>query len=444
MSETVQVRERNAKATVIADHALAFAMHVGAQLTKAPRYWSVQRDTWMTEFVKLEGNDLLAGAVSTMAAKIAATSWYVEGPLLLAELARKQLLTWSQFGLGWNKMVTSWVESYLDRDIGGAVEKLRASRTDMDGPALGYAHLDESKLAPTNDPEWPYEYNNGTKWVKMHRSWIATIVDMPNTADRYKGVGFCSVSRTLGTASILMDLVRYKREKLSDLPPAGILLLNNLSPEEWGDILANYDARQRNQGNTTWRDIMTVFGYDPAYPLSADMINFSELWENFSEEESTRLAIYSFALGFRTDPREFWPVSAGPLGTATEAEVQSKKAEGKGVGIIYGVIEEELNAPTALPEGVSFHFDFVDDEHDLRDAEIKQAHAEWIHRLWDPSNVTSDGIITTEQAQALLVRHKIIPADILGLTVDLGRLYNTRVYGPQVRLYRDGFCQRRL
>jgi hypothetical protein len=442
MAETVQTKERNAKATVIADHALAFAMHIGATLTEAPRYWSVHRDTWMTEFVKREGNDLLAGAVSTMAAKIAATSWYVEGPLLLAELARKQLLDWSNFGAGWNKMVTPWVESYLDRDFGGVVEKLRTSRSDVEGPALGYAHLDESKCAPTSDPEWPIEYDNGTKWIKLHRSWVAPIVDMPNTAHRYKGVGFCSVSRTLGTASILMDLVRYKRERLSDLPPAGILLINNLSPEEWGDITDNYDARQRNEGNTTWRDIMTVFGYDPAYPLSAEMLNFSELWENFSEEESTRLAIYSFALGFRTDPREFWPVSAGPLGTATEAEVQARKAKGKGVGIIYTEIEHELNAPSALPEGVTFRFDFDEAEDDLLAADIRDKHTQWIKRLWEPSAATQQGIISTEQAQALLVRHRLVPADVLGLGLDHGRIYNTR-YGPHVRAHRDGFVEKR-
>lgn len=457
MSEPSTVQQKNNPNGIIStDHALAFALNVGATLTNAPRYWSVTRDTWMSNFVHKEGNDLLAGAVTTMAAKVAATPWYLEGPMVLVEMARKQLLHWSDFHKGWNSLVTKWTTSYLTRDFGGAIELLRANRSDKEGPALGYAHLDESKCRPTSDPEYPVAYNNGDKWVKLHRSWVGQIVDMPNPNDSYLGVGFCSVSRTLGTASILLDLVRYKREKLSDLPPAGLLLINNLSQEEWEDITVRYDARQRNEGNTTWRDILTVFGYDPAYQLSAEMISFSELWDNFSEEEATRLAIYTFALGFRTDPREFWPVSAGPLGTATEAEVQAKKAKGKGVGIIYSAIEEVLNGPDALPEGVTFHFDFQDDEEDLRNAQIKDKHTQWIRRLWEGRNpgtgmsvgegveqVASDGgIITTEQAQALLVRHRIVPADILGLTVDHGRVYNQRAYGPYVRVHRDGFVER--
>lgn len=466
MSEanSVQKLDKSSAGLIVTDHVLAFALNVGATLTKAPRYWSRSRDDWMARFVHKEGNDLLAGAISTMAAKVAATPWYVEGPLVLAEMVRKQLLNWSDFNQGWNSFVTKWVTSYLNRDFGGVVENLRASRSDKEGPALGYAHLDESKCLPTGDPEYPIAYNQGERWVKMHHSWVSHIVDMPSPDDDLRGVGFCSVSRTLSTASILLDLVRYKREKLSDLPPAGLLMINNLSPEEWDDIITKYDARQKNQGNTTWRDLMTVFGYDPAYPLSAELLSFSELWENFSEEESTRLAIYSFALGFRTDPREFWPVSAGPLGTATEAEVQARKAVGKGTGIIYAAIEEKLNGPNALPEGVTFHFDFQDDEQDMRDAEIKNRHAQWIRRLWEgrnpgTSNVAQGGvssvdtpelapqvggIITTEQAQALLVRHRIVPADILGLTMDTGRLYNQRAYGPQVRVHRSGAVTRRL
>jgi hypothetical protein len=202
---------------------------------------------------------------------------------------------------------------------------------------------------------------------------------------------------------------------------------------------------------------MTVFGYDPAYQLNAEFLSFSELWDNFDEETATRLAIYTFALGFRTDPREFWPVSAGPLGTATEAEVQARKAKGKGVGIIYAAIEEVLNGPDALPEGVTFRFDFQEDEDDLRDAEIKDRHTQWIRRLWEGRNPGSGlaanmpaedgeenvgGIITTEQAQALLVRHRIVPADILGLSLDRGREYSTRAFGPYVRTYRDGFVER--
>jgi hypothetical protein len=84
-------------------------------------------------------------------------------------------------------------------------------------------------------------------------------------------VGFCAVSRALTVARILMDIARYEREKLSDLPPAGLLLLNNLSQQQWGDLQKQYDTRQQQRGNTVWRQVMVAFGLDPSVPLSAEV-----------------------------------------------------------------------------------------------------------------------------------------------------------------------------
>lgn len=471
-----------------------FTMMAIGSLTKAPPWWSMQRDDWLVKFVKQEGNDLLAGAVSTVTAKIVANSWYVEGPLLLATAARNMLLFQSDFGRGWGSLIQKWVQAYLCRDAGGMIELARANRTDYTGPALGFHHIDESKMIPTGDPEHPFEYLRASKdsqgVVKMHRSQVCHIVDMASGKDSDRGVGFCSTSRALATAHILMDVVRYKRERLSDLMPSGLLLINNLGKTQWEDMTENYDARQHNQGNKVWRDVMVALGVDPAYPIQADYLEFSQLPEGYSEKEATEVAIYTFALAFREDPREFWPVSSGPLGTATEAELQARSARIKGEGIICTAIERQLNRPEALPEQVKFHFDYQDDEQDKLAAEINNIKTQYIRRLWEPAKMlgaVSDnfdiegnpqaepeqmlegerrqenpgapdtepggvpteqaearGIITTEQAVAWLVRDRVIPWDIAGQPVDVERLYDTTSlrgsWGPTVRLYKDGRC----
>lgn len=480
-----------------------FSLQVFGSLSKCPRYWSKRRDDWMVDFVRLEGNDLLAGAVATVTAKIVANSWYVEGPLLLCTLARRLLLHNSDFGRGWDSLVSKWVQGYLNRDAGGTIELARASATDFEGPAMGYHHIDESKLTPTGDPVYPFEYygTGSSGPIKMHHSQLCHIVDMPSGREEDRGVGFCSVSRALVTAHILRDIVRYKRERLSDLLPAGLLLINNIGKTAWEDLLESYDARQHNQGNKVWRDVMVALGVDPAYPLQAEFFEFSQLPEGYDDKAATEMAVYTFALAFREDPREFWPVSSGPLGTATEAELQARSARIKGEGIIATNIERQLNRLEAVGgmsngrDDVVFHFDYQDDEQDKLAAEIANIRSQTIRRLWEPAKVAGAsfdvggapqgkqgqrgpqgeedntavrtaedseviegelvgserqneqrGIITTEEARQWLIHERIIPWAVTGQPMEVERLYDTKAwksspeYGPRVRLYKDGRC----
>ncbi len=469
---------------------------VQGNINRAPSYWSRQRDQWMVDWLKEDGNDMLAGAHSTLVAKVAGTDFYVEGPLALAMLYRDILLNQIGFGAGWQPECSRWVDAFLNRDFGGTMECLRSSPTDYTGPALGFAHLDESLCYPTGIPDWPIIYYNAEKGpIPVHQSQVCWITDMPEPRDQYRGVGFCSVSRALSTAQIMQMLVKYKEQSLSDLPPAGILLIGNMTRTQWQDVEKRYDARQQNQGNTVWQDILTAFSLDPAYPVTAELIELSKLWEHFDEQVATSIAMYSFALAYRVDPREYWPVSQGALGTAMEAEIQDRKARTKGPGIIYTAIERQLNRPTRLPDSVTFRFDYRDTEEDRTSAEIRELHIQNIRRLWEasPNRVANSatlppgeqgagsqagsdlgpeeqendqdndsnpksletrqveldgedaedrlGIISTEEARALLVHWGVVPAELLGQTPEINRLYDvksTEVYGPVVRAHSDG------
>lgn len=442
MKQHGSVQDRTEPPTRIDHLAGSFLWSVGSSLSTCPRYWSRRRDQWLAGFWKQEGNDLLAGAVSTLIAKIVATSWYVEGPLSVALAYRDILLNQIGFGAGWDEEVTKWVESYLCTDLGGPLERWRTSPTDRTGPALGFAYLDALKCIPTGDPEFPLVYESKDGLRKLHRANVGRIVDSPSGRETDLGVGFCSVSRAVATALIMMEIVRYKRERLSDLPPAGILFINNMIDTQWQDIIKQYDVRQRNQGNQTWRDLLVAFGIDAAHPLTADLFELSSLPEHYDEKVATEMAIYTFALAFRVDPREYWPVSAGPLGTATEAEIQHRKAKGKGEGIIFSAIERQLNSPYSLPRGVHFGFDFRDAEEDKLAADIAGIKITNIRRMWEPhpsAPAEHPGMITNEEARIMLARQNLIPPEFVsGLNVETERVYDSRLYGPTVRAYRDG------
>jgi hypothetical protein len=438
--------------------ARAFIMRVASNaFNVVPPYCSNARDDWMWDFWHVPGNDLLAGAISTLQAKISAANWYIEGPAYQAKLYREILLHNSEFGAGWDNMIPKWVGAYLSRDAGGRCERLRSGPTDRSGPALGFAHLDESKCRNTGNGEFPVYYNDNGTERKVHRANLMHIVDMPSSKDADKGFGFCSISRAIVTALILMMIAKYKRERLSDLPPAGLLLLNNISPTTWEDNVAMYDVRQENEGNDIWRDIMVLCGYDPAEPITADLFEFARVPEGFDEKTAVEISVYTFALAFRVDPREIWPVSAGPLGTATEAEIQHRKAKAKGEGIIFTAIERQFNDPLSLPDNTRFHFDYRDDEDDMRAAEIASAKIGNVRKMWEASpnrnafgaggeavpgemanEIESRGMITTEEARRLLAMDRLIPPEWVNELTGIERLYDVKSFGPIVRVYRDG------
>ncbi|GAF72215.1 unnamed protein product, partial [marine sediment metagenome] len=225
----------------------------------------------------------------------------------------------------------------------------------------------------------------------------------------------------------------------------------------WEDKVTMYDVRQENEGNEIWRDIMVLCGVDPAEPISADLFEFARVPEHFDEKTAVEIAVYTFALAFRMDPRELWPVSAGPLGTATEAEIQHRKAKAKGEGIIFTEIERQINDPLSIPQAVKFHFDYRDDEDDMRAAEIAGAKIGNVRKMWEASpnrnafgaggeaapgemaeEIESRGMITTEEARRLLALDRLIPPEWVHELEDVSRLYDTKSYGRLARVYRDG------
>jgi len=256
-------------------------------------------------------------------------------------------------------------------------------------------------------------------------------------------VGYCAVSRAITTARILMDIARYERERLSDLPPAGILIVNNMSKEQWKDVEKGYELRQRQQGNKVWRDILVAVGLDPTLPVSVELVSFSQLPEHFDRRTMTEISIYSFALAFRIDPREIWPVSSGTLGTATEAEIMHVKARAKGPGLMLTDIERGFNDGYSLPPSITFHFDFQDTDEDRQSAEIANLKAEFITTLTQP-DITGESLVSKEEGRQWLVREGLFEENDLITFQDETRAEDmaeakSRVdMGPRARVFRDG------
>ncbi len=409
-------------------------------------WWSPQRERDLDVFFMRKGNDILQGAVSSMIKKFKAMNWVIEGPKRVVN-RYQQLLLDAEFWKGWEVLLSKTLQDYLTKDQGAFWELLGDGdiNGELTGPVLGIVHLDSRLCQLTGDIEFPVIYNNAKteQFHKLHISRVVHFVDMPSPNELMNDVGFCAVSRVVGSSEILLKLNTYKNEKLDDLPEAGLLLLNNILPEKWNDGKASYSRERRNMGQQHWANIMTFFGVDPAQPATADFVSFATLPDAFNELETTNIYANIVALSFGVDVREFWPISGGALGSATETLVMHQKARGKGVGDIIGVIERALNWKV-LPPSVTFSFDFKDDEEDLLTTEIDQKKTDTIMSMWKPGNEGPVSVVEIRQMLADNVSYFDEDFLIVDITEETEATDSelAKMFGSPVSIDRKGYTKR--
>lgn len=348
-------------------------------------YWSEQRDRDLRIFWMREGNDILQGAISSMVKWGKNLAWVVEGAERVAKRSQQSLAE-SEFGAGWGELISKTLTDYYTQDKGATWELIGPGEPDgpLQGLPVSVAHLDAQYVVPTGDVVYPILFHNpkDNKPHKIHASRVVRIVDMPSPNELLYGVGFSATSRVVASSMVLLKLARFKNEKLSDMPQAGLLLLNNIMARQWDDAIANHDRTRRKLGQEIWSNIMTLFSIDPAQPATADFVSFAGIPDGFDELSSTNIYVSIVALSFGVDSHEFWPMSQGQLGSSRESEVMAEKAKGKGKADVIAAIERAVNWKV-LPPSVNFRFDFRDDEQDKLKAEINDLKTKSIWGMWD-------------------------------------------------------------
>src|SRR3990167_4435710 len=198
-----------------------------------------------------EGNDILQGAISSINKKFKAMSWNIDGPKRVVPRIQETLAE-SEFGNGWSELISKTLQDYHMQDKGATWEFIGPGEPDgpLQGLPVGIAHLDSQFVQPTGDPVYPILFDNlkDGKTHKIHVTRCARFVDMPSPNELMCGVGFCGVSRVIASSQILMKLARYKNEKLSDMPEAGLLILNNILPKQFEDVRSGHQRGRRKLG----------------------------------------------------------------------------------------------------------------------------------------------------------------------------------------------------
>lgn len=354
-------------------------------------WWSPSRDNDLREFWMKPGNDILQGAIASLVKWGTTLPWMLEGPKRRIPQFQ-QLLSDAEFGQGWSLLIAKTLTDYYTQDKGATWELIGAGQSDsaLEGPVMGIAHLDSQFVQPTGDPIYPILFLNpkDNQSHKIHATRVVRFVDMPSPNETMNGIGFCAVSRIIASSQVLLKLAQYKNEKLSDMPEAGLLLLNNVMPSQWEDATSEHQRGRRKLGQEIWSNILTLFSIDPAQPATANFVSFANLPEGFDELVTTNIYVNIVALAFGVDPREFWPMTGGSLGTARESETMAQKAKGKGKGDVISMLERAINW-FILPENIHFGFDNQDDEEDKLRAEINDQKVKTIMSMFVPDLITA-------------------------------------------------------
>jgi hypothetical protein len=339
-----------------------------------PDYGDPSRDFFLSKLWKEE--PIMAGAVYSMVAKMEALKWSVTGRRRKAkEYATIFASAAHMGGYDWGGFIGSTMVDFYTTNRGVFWETPRNGSDPIIGELAGIGHIDSILCTLTGNKNTPMIYASDTtgQILNFRPGEYIHFASLPSPREMDLGIGFCAVDRALRAITLLIGLHDYDDEKLANLPPEGVAAVTGLTMNEFQDALTMWQAKRESDRSLTFPQVLWLIGSQPNVEVKVALQGFSQMPESFTRDIIVPQYVATLALCFGVDAREFWPVSSGALGTASESEIQHLKAKGKGHGEGISGIERQLNGE--MPEDTQFAFDTQDIEEDQNAAVVAKA---WI------------------------------------------------------------------
>ncbi len=408
MAEEQTTKSRQPRFDVEARHSRAIWQYLLERWTKdmlkrVPDYTPDSRalDKWLSDFWRTE--PLLAGVVNSVVNIDKNRGWTLTGGR--NQVGRFQrVLREAEDGAGWRRFIGLQSEAYWTTNIGALAE---IARVGDNGPLGALYHLDSTRCMLTGDPGAPLRYE---PVAGKPQSWRATdymrAVSMPMPQEEYHQLGYCAVMRAAQLAILMVAIYRHDREMLFAAMPKGLLLLTGIDEQDWETAMQANTERLTAKEREFYSGL-SIFFSRLGGDLDAKLVALSQLPEGFSMTEWTNLLMYGYALAFGYDPREFWPVSGGQLGTGRESELQALKASGKG-GLDFALSFQD-NLQRELPATLLFEFDQRDTAGELEGYQAIRAYADAVNAMAQPAGPGYEETLTAEQRRRLFAEKGLIP-----------------------------------
>jgi hypothetical protein len=395
----------------------ASVMHwVDAAAEQEPDYRadSRTRDIWLSNFWQQEPH--WAGVIAQVNMIDSNRGWTLTG-------GRNQVMRYipvlrdADDGEGWRQYVSQQSQSYYATDIGGITEIGRDGRF---GPMRAIYHVDPTRCYLTGTRDTPLHYD-GSK-DDWERDDFFRLVSMKNIKEEFRGLGFCATSRVLDMSKIMLAVYNHELEMLGSRAPKGLMLLQNISQNQWEEAMKVRNARL-DSDMRKYYNAVAVIAQEGVDAIDAKLVALSQLPDGFDLEVFTNLLMFTYALCIGYDPTEFWPVQAGQIGRGRETDIQHRKGTGKG-GLNFMLAMQEA-MQDELPQTLHFEFEQRDQEGVLLDMKVAQAAADVVMTLRGKQRSTTPGpndsqgdgtttldgsnsVISVEEARALLAKWGVI------------------------------------
>lgn len=364
---------------------------------------SMHRDSWLRAVWHLEPR--LAGVLNAVTLIDSNRGWTLTG-------GRNQVNRYTSIlhaadgGSGWRSYARRASLSYWTTDMGSVTE---IGRDGQGGPLRALYHVDSARAQLTGDIEAPLYYYpaQGGQQAWEPRDYFR-VCSMPSDDEAYHGLGFCAVSRCIEILRLLYAVMCHDQEQVAARAPKGLLLLHNISQQQWDDSLAVRNAKEDSLERAYYGGVQVLAspGMDQ---IDAKLVALSNLPQNFDAKVFMDLSMYAYALAFGYDPGEFWPVQFGSLGRGTESQQQYQKATSKGGMEFALAIQEQLQEE--LPETLAFEFEQREEASELIHAQVSRAKVDVVAAAYTAGLMQGAPLVSRDEARQLLVQEGMIPAE---------------------------------
>lgn len=360
-----------------------------------PPWGNARRDWVLRQYSRAMYNTLFMSTLNNLGTEIASTPWQLYGKR--NKNYYQKLLLNAEFGAGWRTFAKKLVRTFGTCDSGVYIEVI--GRGDplkpVAGRVEGIATLDPLYCEVTGNIQYPVIFRSQTGgYHRMHTTRVRRFVDDPQVDRDFYGRGLSALSRYFGWMYAFILMGRYNVEKLSDLPPAGMAVLNNIANFE--DVVRQFEADRRRDGQSVFRNVMRVESYDPAQKASVDFTSFSQQPEQFNFDVWMRHEYNIVALALGVDPQDVAPLSGQALGSGQQSFVLDAKAKRKMGALILSEIQTFINSDV-LPPYLELDFTQHDEEGAKAEADTAQA---WV-------NVANSAAFLTNEQKVQLVANKV-------------------------------------
>ena len=219
---------------------------------------------------------------------------------------------------------------------------------------------------------------------------LLQIMSMPTGRDRFRGLGYCTMSRLLDAKQLMVGYLTYYRQEIGQLPAELVAIINGLDATTVEDSLRKYKVDKEAAGLDTYGKVWWIGSDDPATRVTLDIHSLTVPNKSFNWQQMVEWWIKVLALNTGEDVGEYWLLqNASGLGEKVTS-VQAAASRGKGFAKFCKDYSRGLNV-RVFPPSTHFEFDNTDDEQDM-------AHADLVSKYVGTLKTMAETVVGGQQA----------------------------------------------